>query len=380
MTVAVLTPWPTAAAPRPTGDSVASMATGGMEPLEDVVTMAEPTVGAGYARGLLEFAASKGASRAALFDRSGIQPATLQDQDARIPFRKYVALMQAAKALTGDSALALHYGEVVDIAEVSIIGLIGQASETMTEAFAQLNRYVRLIVETDNEGAGDRFRIVVDRGGLWMLDNRKNPGDFPELTESAFAQLVCGPRRFDETPFVKAVHVTHAAPPHITEYERIFRAPVVFGSDRNGFLIDQTWASHRVARLPRYAFGVLTEHADELLKSLEGSKSVRGRVESLLMPILHTGNASMDVVAAKLGVSRQTLFRKLKTEGVTFERVLNELRHRMAADYLGARKVSVNETAYLVGFSEPAAFSRAFKRWTGSSPRAMRAAGAGRET
>jgi AraC-like DNA-binding protein len=348
--------------------------------LEEAVAMAEPTVGAGYARGLLEFAAAKGASRAALFDKSGIQPAALQDQDARIPFRKYVALMRAAKALTGDSALALHYGEAVDIAEVSIIGLIGQASETMTEAFAQLNRYVRLIVETDNEGAGDRFRIAVDRGGLWMLDNRTNADDFPELTESAFAQLVCGPRRFDETPFVKAVHVTHAAPPHVAEYERIFRASIVFGSDRNGFLIDQTWASHRVARLPRYVFGVLTEHADELLKSLEGSKSVRGRVESLLIPVLHTGNASMDVVAGKLGVSRQTLFRKLKAEGVTFERVLNELRHRMATDYLGARKVSVNETAYLVGFSEPAAFSRAFKRWTGSSPRAMRAAGGGRET
>ncbi len=62
---------------------------------------------------------------------------------------------------------------------------------------------------------------------------------------------------------------------------------------------------------------------------------------------------------------------------MTFASVLDELRHRMAADYLGARKVSVNETAYLVGFSEPAAFSRAFKRWTGASPRAMRAAGTG---
>jgi AraC-like DNA-binding protein len=84
----------------------------------------------------------------------------------------------------------------------------------------------------------------------------------------------------------------------------------------------------------------------------------------------------MDAIAAKLGVSRQTLFRKLRAEGVTFAGVLDELRHRMAADYLGARKVSVNETAYLVGFSEPAAFSRAFKRWTGSSPRTLRAASA----
>jgi hypothetical protein len=235
----------------------------------DAGAMAQPTVGAGFARGLLEFAAGKGADRAALLDQSGIDPADLQDQDGRIPFCKYVALMRAGRRLTGDPALALHYGERVDIAEVSIIGLIGQASETMTEAFAQLNRFVRLIVETDNQGGGDRFGIVVDRDGLWMVDNRKNADDFPELTESAFAQLVCGPRRFDETPTIKAVHLTHAESPHRAEYERIFGVPVVFGSDRNALLIDESVASRKVALLPRYVFGVLTEHADELLKSLK---------------------------------------------------------------------------------------------------------------
>jgi AraC-like DNA-binding protein len=335
----------------------------------------EPTAGACYARGLLQLAVSKGADPAALLRQSGLAAGDIEDQDARIPVRTYMALMRAAKALTGDSALGLHYGEQVDIAEFSIIGLIGQASETPVEAFQQLNRYVRLIIETDN-GGGDRVGMVFDRGGLWMVDNRTNPNDFPELTESAFTQLVCGPRRADPTYGVKAVHVTHPEPSYAAEYERIFRAPVVFGSDRNALQLDEAWMGRRVARLPRYVFGVLTQHADELLRTLEGSKSFRGRVEALLMPGLHVGQASMDAIAGKLGISRQTLFRKLKAEGVTFEKVLDELRYRMAADYLGARKVSVNETAYLVGFSEPAAFSRAFKRWTGSSPRAMRAANA----
>src|SRR5437588_7696532 len=86
-----------------------------------------------------------------------------------------------------------------------------------------------------------------------------------------------------------------------------------------------------------------------------------------------TGEASMDMIAVKLGLSRQTLFRKLKTEGITFEKVLDELRHKLALHYLNGKKVSVNETAYLVGYSEPSAFSRAFKRWTGSSPRVIQA-------
>jgi AraC-like DNA-binding protein len=99
---------------------------------------------------------------------------------------------------------------------------------------------------------------------------------------------------------------------------------------------------------------------------------MRGRVESLLMPVLHTGDAGVERIAARLGISRQTLFRRLREEKTSFEHVLDDLRHKLAVHYLTGRKVSVTETAYLVGFSDPAAFSRAFKRWTGKSPRAMR--------
>jgi AraC-like DNA-binding protein len=173
---------------------------------------------------------------------------------------------------------------------------------------------------------------------------------------------------------VQAVQVTHPDPGYRAEYDRIFRAPVTFGCERNALRINEAWATARIALMPRYVFGVLSERAEALLKSLEGAQTTRGRVESLLMPILHTGQASMDTVAGRLGLSRQTLFRKLKAEGVTFEKVLDELRHNLALHYLSGRKVSVNETAYLVGFSDPAAFSRAFKRWTGSSPGQRRAA------
>jgi AraC-like DNA-binding protein len=334
--------------------------------------MVEPTIAASFARALMELAVSKGASRKLLAERSGIDPKDLQDPDNRIPFAKYIALMRTGKELCNDPALALHFGEAVDMAEVSIVGLIGEASETTLEAFAQVNRYSRLIVEVDT-GTADRFALTRSNGQLWFVDNRKNPNEFPEITEGGFARGVCGARRLDETPFVKAVHVTHSDPGYRAEYDRIFRAPVVFESDKNAMLVDEAWLNRRIAIQPRYVFGVLSERAEALLKSLERSKTSRGRVEGLLMPILHTGDASIEAIAGKLGVSRQTLFRKLKAEGVTYEKVLDELRHKLALHYLAGKKVSVNETAYLVGFSEPSAFTRAFKRWTGASPRTMRA-------
>lgn len=334
--------------------------------------VAEPTVSAGFARGLMQLAVSKGAEPRALLDAAGIAAEALCDQDARVPFARYVALMRAGKRLCGDAALGLHYGESVDISEVSIVGLIGQASPTMMDAFNQLNRYVRLIVETENAHGGPRFRMAARHGGVWLVDARENPNGFPELTESAFAQLVCGPRRFGPGPTLKAVHVTHPDPGYRAEYERIFRAPVTFEAGWNAVEIEPTLGAVQVARLPRYAFGVLSEKADALLQELESARTVRGRVEKLLMPILHTGEINMDAVARELGLSRQTLFRKLKAEGVTFVGVLDRLRCKLALHYLTGRKVSVNETAYLVGFSDPAAFSRAFKRWTGTTPKDAR--------
>jgi AraC-like DNA-binding protein len=334
--------------------------------------MAQLTVGAGLARGLVKLAVSKGASEAELARRSDIDLEDLQDQDNRIPMPSYIALMRAAKELTGDPALALHWGETVDLSEVSIVGLIMNASETMMDAFVQMNRFGKLAIEVDGTDDKPRFQHKVDSRGAWLVDARANPNEFPELTEVTFARQTCHPRRFLPRPHVLEVHVTHPAPSYRAEYDRIFQCPVVFESEWNAMRMDMSLASHRVQLQPRYVFGVLSEKAEELLRSLEGSRTVRGRVESLLMPILHTGDVSMDLIAGKMGLSRQTLLRRLKAEGVTFERVLDELRHRLALHYLSGRKASVNETGYLVGFSDPAAFSRAFKRWTGKSPREMR--------
>jgi AraC-like DNA-binding protein len=335
--------------------------------------LAERTVGAGFARGLLAFAVSKAASREALLARSGIDADALADQDARLPFSRYVALMRAAKALTGDPALALHYGEAVSIADVSIVGLIGLAAESLREGLGQLNRYVPLIVETDN--AGDvRFEQRREADGVWVIDTRRDAEAFPELTESAFAQLISQPRRQGFRSFAQAICVTHADPGYAGEYERVLGAPVTFDAGRNAFRIDSRADAPAPPRpgLPPYVFGVLSERAQTLLEELEDAQSTRGRVERLLMAILHKGDVGMEALARRMGVSRQTLFRRLKAEGVTYEAVLDALRRRLAVDYLTGRKVSVNETAYLLGFSEPAAFSRAFKRWTGLSPQAFR--------
>jgi AraC-like DNA-binding protein len=330
--------------------------------------MADLTVSAGIVRGLAEFAATRGADRGHLLARAGIEPALLDDPDNRLPLARYKAMVRAAQDMCADPAIALHYGAAVDMSEVSIVGLIMNASETMADAFLQMQRFGRLALEVDGVTDGPRFQVATRDGQSWLVDTRTDADGFPELTEGAFARLVCGPRRFLAQPHVLEAHFTHAAPAYRDAYEEVFQCPLTFSSHWNALRLDPRTPSWRVALQPRYVFGVLVERADMLLQELEAQRSTRGRVELLLLPLLHTGVVSAESVARALGFSRQTLFRRLKAEGATFEGVLDALRCRMALRYLAGGKSSVNETAYLVGFSDPAAFSRAFKRWTGRNP------------
>jgi AraC-like DNA-binding protein len=329
------------------------------------------TIAAGFASGLIDFAARKGVRREELVTRSGLDPERLRDPDDRIPFASYAALMRTAIALSGDAALALRFGEEVDLSEMSILGSVGGVS-TMQEGLAAMTRYAPLAVDFEGQ-VGERMQIRRIRGRTWLVDTRPDPNEFPEFTESAFARMVCGARRWlGGMEWARAMRVTHPEPPYRAEYDRIFRMPISFESAENALLLAEDALTRRVPHTPRYVSDVFGPRADDLLEGLERARTTRGRVERLLAPTLPTGGTSMAAVGRRLGVSRQTLFRRLKAEGVTFERVLEELRLRTALRCLNEESLSVKETAYRVGFSEPAAFSRAFKRWTGSRPRAAR--------
>jgi AraC-like DNA-binding protein len=341
--------------------------------------VAKPTIAAGFPRAFLEFAVSRGARRETLLERAQIRIAELEDQDNRIPLPRYLALVRAGIELCNDPALSLRFGESTQLPDLSIVGLMGQSFQNFEEGQRQLNRYSRLGLDADDGGALNPVEVVRENGDIWLRFTNALYVDHPLLTESALARGVsrsrarhaCAPE-LAHIQFPKAVRFTHNEPSYRAEYDRIFGVPLFFDSPMNAFLIDEAFLNFKRPRTSPYLSGILTARADALLEDLDSSRSTTSRVESLLLPVLHTREANMSAIAAELALSRQTLFRKLKAEGVTFKQVLDDLRHKMALHYLNGKRASVNETAYLVGFSEPAAFSRAFKRWTGSSPLAAR--------
>src|SRR6266545_541882 len=346
--------------------------------------MAEATIAAGFAKAFLDFAVARGADRRILVERSRIRADDLTEEDNRVPLANYIALMRAGIDLCNEPALALLFGEEVRLPDISIMGVLGHA-ETAEAARRQANHYSRLNVDEGDGETSDPLEFVREDGNVWLKFNSPLYVEHSLLTESTFARCVSGRGALAESrdgacrwPSPKAFSFTHEEPSYRAEYDRIFRVPLIFGADRNAILFGEELLLVRLPPTNRFVVRLVTEQAEALLARLDSAKSTRGRVETLLMPMLASGETSVEGIAGKLGVSRQTLFRKLKAEGVTFEKVLDELRQKLALHYLNERKISVNETAYLVGFSDAAAFSRAFKRWTGSSPRMSQLSNTGR--
>lgn len=329
--------------------------------------MQQATIATGIVAGFSAFLVQQGIDGGELVRRVGIDPAAFADPDGRLPLAQYARLVSLGQQMSGDSGLSLRFGAAVGMSDISILGLIMEASTNMGEAFEQMQRYGRLAMAHDPSLPS---RFVLDRRGdrLFLVDQRPDPAAFPGLTEEAFAQLTCGPRRFLDRPHVLSVHVTHEAPSHAALYDEVFSCPIHFGDTFNGLELPLDIAGWPVAGERRYVFGVLCEKADQLLARAIPLATIRSRLEQAMRAELHLGEPSADTMATRLGFSRSTLFRRLRDEGTSFARVLDELRRDMAIDYLTSSRIPAAEVAYLVGFSEAAAFSRAFHRWMGQTP------------
>ena len=136
-------------------------------------------------------------------------------------------------------------------------------------------------------------------------------------------------------------------------------------------LLDPDWFAIPLGATSRYAGTILEARANELLEQLEPARRYHRAVEDLVRRRLASSTVTIESVARTLGVSRQTLYRQLRQEGTTFEATVNRVRRDLAKRLL-REGTSITATAQRLGFSDRSAFSRAFKRWTGRSPRSAR--------
>lgn len=298
----------------------------------------------------------------------GLDAATLADPDARVPHRSAAGLWQVAVEVTGVPTFGLSVVEAMDLSVFEVQMYAFLSSANLGEGLERILRYHRL-----NHDAA-QLSLVRDGDRVW--NRHELPGG--HRLPAAAAQFVLGVfvkavrQATGGAAEVSAVHFQHDAPEDTSAYERVLSAPVVFGAEYNQVELPASALDVPHLKADPGLAAVLDRHGEALLEALPKVDSLADRVRSLIARELRGGNPSAEHIADELRMSTRTLARRLSDEGTSHKELLDGLRCDLAQRYLGDAALSIGEVAFLLGFSEPSAFHRAFKRWTGKTPAEFR--------
>ena len=314
------------------------------------------------------FAASAGLSPPLLMAAAELSPALLAGPDADLLPSQELRLWNEAARLTGDADFGLHMAEWIaghteDLFDVLAFAL--RSCATLGENYRLASRYIRLVhqgIFLDLEEEQDVARLV--------HGHHQEPSSPPRHpVEGMLTLSILQSRRAIGEEFApRAVCFKHARPAQVSEAERIFRAPVHYGCPRNELVLDRSL----LARTQRHAeprlLAMLDRQLTGLLSTLPEQRSFQEAVRRCMMDELPEREPGMATIAEKLHMSPRSLQRRLQGEDTCFATVLSDLRRDLALRYLKDGRIAIGEVGFLLGFLDTAAFQRAFKRWTGTTP------------
>ncbi len=306
---------------------------------------------------LVLLAGDRGLDGEAMARAAGIDPRALRDPDGRIEVSKSDDLIEAIAARVGIGGLGAALSAIRSPTTYDVAGFVLVASRSLRAGLERAFRCQAL------GGAGERFTLA---GDAVVFD----PGTPPRLAhrvvaECALLEVLAAARFFsgpDTAPL--AVSFTHRAEEDEgLELRRTFAITPTFGARSNAILL----AAPTLASPPpggAWAAVAAAIHAPEA----EEPRSQWVSIARALEPAILAGDATLVSVARTLSQSPRTLQRRLAEEGETFERALDRVREHLARSLL-AKHVPIREVATLLGYADKAGFYRAFRRWTGATPR-----------
>lgn len=328
----------------------------------------EFTIHASSVKELYYYAIQQGAPEKQLNAMTGLQTAHFDNLDARIPVQKIVALWHAAVKLTENTALGLQLGASSQPDDAGIISLVCMNSPTLGEMFSRVIRYMRLVAESD------RLELAEKNDTIQLIYQIEAPECFTTYAiERSFAMALNWSSAFTGREIKPVeIHFQYRAPDHLSEYKKVFACPLLFEQHHNAVVLSRSQFMLPAKTYNSYLDELVQRQAESLLQELEADDGLTQQIQKLIIRHLPTGRLNVDVVSENMNMSRRTLARKLREKGTTFQDLVEKTKKELAVDYLKQNKLSVNDIAYMLGFSESSAFSRAFKRWFGDNPQGYR--------
>lgn len=321
---------------------------------------------------IVGFAAHLGVPPDALLRAAG-----LDAPEAAVPHARMLRLWEEATRLSGDPDFGLHVAEwLIDQAEdrFDVLAFAMRSCATLGDQYRRMGRYVRLLHKETHlslEIEGDTARLVHGVVGHHASARQPSEGMIALL-------LLRGRRTLGEEFRPRAVRFIHPEPTRTTEHARLFQAPLCFGCARDELVLDRALLDRPQLRAEPRLLALLEPQLEALLSETSDDDSITATCRRSVADRLLEGEPTLVSVAKRLCLSPRTLQRRLRDEGTTFADVLADVRHELALDHLRDPRVSIQETAFLLGYSDASTFHRAFKRRAGVTPAEYRRAASAR--
>ena len=320
--------------------------------------------GVGEVRGMLRVLEQLGYDLDALLDSAGLKRPDVADPDAFLSATACAAVFENADRERRIPNLALQLAQRTPVGANPLLDYLIVSSDSVGQGLERLTRYLRLV--------NPSIRLTVRRdpsAGRVVVERAQTPF-FTELTVS-----LCVLRFMRETDDqFRAAHVsfTHE-PDDVVEYARVLRCQIRAKASWNGVVMPKPALDLPLRRRDPVLRGWLERQAVAILDRLPASGDACDEVRSVLSVQATAGEMTIDAVARRLSTTPRTLQRRLARGGTSFETLRDDARRQAAELYLTRTTLTIGEVTYLLGYSEPTAFHRAFKRWHGTTPQAFRA-------
>lgn len=339
-------------------------------PREDAGAPARKLVASRFLRALLDSGERLGVDRKRVLAEIGVDASAAEDPAGFVPVSTMTRAWEIVPALSNDPCFGLHAAESTPLGVYGPLDLAAMSSATVGEALTKAVRYYATM------GAMSNLTITGAKPGTLFVGLEpvvRASTDLRHYVEHLFALVISRMRMAtlalaNENPRVE-IRFVHAAPSAdvgTKEHARVLGPSVRFGTSANALIVDA-----RTANLPLVTanpdLAPLLEREGQRL-ALRPDAPIGERVRSAIELGFREGGVELADVAKRLGLGARTLQRNLQRDGSSFADVLDAVRKEFALDTLASRGTPPSELAYTLGFSQPSAFFRAFKRWTGTTP------------